>query len=342
MRCKSSLFKMLVIALAMLLSSSSIIASTILVRKDGTGDYLDLLPAISAAIEGDTIKVGPGQYSTCNEYVLYCGLHIISEEGPEVTSIYNYSSCCVSCGYAGSRAFRIADGSSDFTISGFTMHHHDFCQIDEGSGTYCGDWRFDVIEVNNSTGKISNNIFTQNIIGTYAIILEGASDVFVENNIFYSNIGGAIGVYQSSSATIRSNTIAECSYSSSSICMVDFGCHATIQCNIIINNDVGFGINSIETPTQQILISCNDVWNNTGGNYGGLLSDMTGYDGNISADPMFCGIGGSGNYYLQGDSPCACGNTSQVCYTCQIGCLPVNCSVAVEENSWSDIKSLYK
>jgi len=68
-------------------------------------------------------------------------------------------------------------------------------------------------------------------------------------------------------------------------------------------------------------VTCCDVYGNAGGNYGGSISNRTGIDGNISADPLFCDAAAS-NYGLQGISPCLPGNNS--CGV-QIGYLGQNC-----------------
>ncbi|MCP4546303.1 MAG: hypothetical protein GY835_07545 [bacterium] len=80
-----------------------------------------------------------------------------------------------------------------------------------------------------------------------------------------------------------------------------------------------------------------DVYGNTGGDFLGGMLDPTGVDGNISVDPQFCGEPGSGNLYLQSDSPC-CPETHGVL----IGCLGVNCgTVATETTSFSRLKSMF-
>ena len=87
---------------------------------------------------------------------------------------------------------------------------------------------------------------------------------------------------------------------------------------------------------------CNDLWNNTPpGNYAGM-PDLTGIDGTITADPLFYGAIGSGNYYLQAVSPCAAQNAPGFCNDERMGCYPVGCEVGTEEESWGKTKSLFK
>jgi len=327
MRYKSALLVLLVVTAATLWSSSVGFTATLIVRLDGTGGYTTLLSAIMGASEGDTILVGPGTHDVCHGYRLSKGLHIISEEGARAT-ILNSDYCCnVSCIDFGSWGFWIYNIPTSFTIKGFTLRNF-----------YCDEinWSGFAIKVLDSDGYIADNIIYDTDYQKFAVIIEGDSHIKIERNLIH-NCYGAIWSSSSDGVSIRHNTIVD-NYWQIYITGTPSG--VTLWYNIVANGNRP-GIYSDATYMSHY-IRCNDVWNNYVSNYGGLLPDMTGYDGNISADPLFCGIPGSGNFYLQGDSPCACGVVSEFCYLCPIGCLPVNCSVAVEENSWSDIKSLYK
>lgn len=64
---------------------------------------------------------------------------------------------------------------------------------------------------------------------------------------------------------------------------------------------------------------------------------------NFSLDPQFCGVPGSGNYFLQSTSPCAPGNNPFGPATFVIGPLPVGCgTVPAAERTWGSIKALYR
>jgi hypothetical protein len=116
------------------------------------------------------------------------------------------------------------------------------------------------------------------------------------------------------------------------------GAEYAIRNNIITRADYGIAGDGLNPPT----LECNDVFGSSENLYSGI-PDPTGTNGNISADPEYCGIDDSGNYYLQSDSPCAPGNHPNG-YECGlIGSLPVNCGkVGVERKSWGTIKSLYR
>lgn len=49
--------------LILLAAMSTAEAATITVRRDGTGNYLTIQPALDAAAEGDTVSIGPGEYT---------------------------------------------------------------------------------------------------------------------------------------------------------------------------------------------------------------------------------------------------------------------------------------
>jgi parallel beta-helix repeat protein len=87
-----------------------------------------------------------------------------------------------------------------------------------------------------------------------------------------------------------------------------------------------------------LVLECNDVWGNSGGNYIGL-SDPTGTDGNISENPVFCDPVG-GDFALGSDSPCApdvnpaCGLIG----VSAVGCGPTPTSTI----SWGGMKALFR
>jgi hypothetical protein len=64
---------------------------------------------------------------------------------------------------------------------------------------------------------------------------------------------------------------------------------------------------------------------------------------NFSLDPQFCGVPGSGNYFLQSTSPCAPWNHPLGASPILIGPLPVGCgAVSAKERTWGGVKALYR
>jgi hypothetical protein len=83
-------------------------------------------------------------------------------------------------------------------------------------------------------------------------------------------------------------------------------------------------------------LACNDLYGNAGGD--ALCGSDLG--NNASSDPEFCGIPGSGNFYLQSDSPCTAANSA--CGV-QVGALGELCgTVDSKTRTWGAIKDIFK
>ena len=289
--------------------------------------YAEIQAAIDASSSGDTILVGSGTYSIVGGYLVNKPLHIISEFGPDSTIIANSPPNCVGCPQTGSNGFMVSSLNGRFTIKGFTMMNH----VEGMETVHSGGWGVYVFK---ASGTISNNVFRDN--ESAGVELPLGSSVIVENNLFTGNQVG-ISIWNGGSGDIRFNTIV----GSTGYAQIHFGMagtHATVNNNIIVNCSGG-GIHSDGLGSYQI--SCNDVWNNAGGNYNGTLPDQTGINGNISLDPLFCGVAGSGNFHLQSGSPCAPQNVPGACSGQGMGCYPATCTIAVKQQSWGSIKSLF-
>ena len=73
-------------------------------------------------------------------------------------------------------------------------------------------------------------------------------------------------------------------------------------------------------PNDSFLLSCCDLYGNTGGDWTGCVAGQYGQNRNISADPLFCAL--PTDLTLESTSPCAPGNSGG-CF--QIGAWPVGC-----------------
>jgi hypothetical protein len=178
-----------------------------------------------------------------------------------------------------------------------------------------------------STLTIADNIFIGNSAGSGGGVYNWFGSPTITGNVFAGNsasmAGGGI-CSESGSPTIRNCTLSEndgpttwqdlkggagifLSYSD-----------AVIENTIIAYSTQGSGIMCVTSsfPT----ITCSNIYGNAGGD---TLCGIDG-GGNFSADPLFCGVLGSGNYYVQSASPCAPANN-----TCGvlIGALGVRCDV---------------
>jgi hypothetical protein len=159
---------------------------------------------------------------------------------------------------------------------------------------------------NGSSPIITGNLITGNTTDSQllsgALSFSNASSPVITNNVICGNTGyGAIVLSLPTGNTPRviNNTIAN-NRGSGIVCSY-FNSGTIIENNIIANNSqFGFYCGNGDAPQM----SYNDIWNNTLGNYGGgVLTDQTGTNGNISTDPLFVNSGAN-DYHLQSHSPC--------------------------------------
>ena len=325
-----------VMCLLILGASGAAEGATLLVRQDGTGDYTLIRPGISAAMNGDTVLVGPGEYYEPTIEIRK-PVHLISEEGPIVTTIRMYSGWGMEC----VTVVYISDVTDPCTVEGFTIRGARDGYADAGGG----------ISILRSKATIRNNIITDNWCSTGGgIYCSGDVPAVIEYNLITLNeavTGGGITIY-SGSHIIRNNTIVYnwASITDGGIRLYAEGIAGTIIANNIIakNESASSGIGGVGgfITEADIEFTCNDVWNNTPRNYQDSLQVMTGREGNISVDPLFCGEWQSGNYYLQAASPCTGPWCVDSCGVPYIGCYPVNCTTAAAERSWGGIKGLLR
>jgi predicted outer membrane repeat protein len=77
--------------------------------------------------------------------------------------------------------------------------------------------------------------------------------------------------------------------------------------------------------TSALEISCTNIHGNAGGDWVGNIADLAGVNGNLSANPLFCGDQNPEEpFSIAGESPCAPDNNPDCGL---IGALPVGCSV---------------
>jgi parallel beta-helix repeat protein len=321
-----------IILTLLIVVSNAAMAATLMVPSQ----YATIQNAINASSNGDTILVSPGTYRyEVGIRIIGKSVHIVSEGGPKVTSIANYSAPPE--GESGSYAFDIESTPGPLTISGFTMWGHS--EGDMGANDF-------TIMVENSNAKITGNIFFGN--QPYRVIeVAGSSSPIIEYNLFYANNATSIDIGDGASPTIENNTFSGNVFYED-IRISGSNCHPIIRNNVIVNHArycsppgpycYSYGVYA-SSPPGNIVFECNDVWNNGDANYGGTLADQTATNGNISADPLFCGALGSGNFYLQSGSPCAEQNAPSACSGQRMGCYPTKCTVGVKEQSWGSIKS---
>lgn len=200
-------------------------------------------------------------------------------------------------------------GASSPTVRGCTFHANNADL--QGGGMIC---------VDGSAAGIQYCIFSDNISGFYGGGLECDynSGATVTNCTFAGNraaSGGAISCWHASPA-IENTIIAYTKEGGSIYC------------------------DEAATPT----LSCCDIYANVGGDFIGCIADKEGIDGNFSACPSFCHVGG-GDFFLCDESPCMPGQ-HPTGYACGlVGALDMGCScgpTATVSTRWGSIKSLYR
>jgi len=250
-----------------------------------------IVDGVTAAQDGDTILVAPGQY---NESVVVDGkgVFILSSHGPEVTYLTT----------AESKALRFdRDGEPDIyclhfrniyskraEFSGFTISYNEHPCAGTVIISHCDSMRF------------SNNIVCHNFVvpGSWAqIVYANQSGGEIVGNVFYHNDGTAAAVAPFPGAgqeiVVARNTIH--GNNGGILCGLtpeDTADHwVRVSNNCITNSGLGVYGHFKE-------IGCNNVWNNTF-NYGGGEPGAT----DISEDPLYCDTA-RGNFSLELESPC--------------------------------------
>jgi len=245
--------------------------------------YDEIQEGIANVDPGGTVYVAAGTY--IETILLVDGVDVLGA-GADVTTIDG----------SGLDSVVSANGvGSGTTFDGFTVTEG---RAGVGGGMY----------LSASSLTVTNCIFTDNSafnMGGGMYIL-GNSSPTVANCIFEGNTvasfnGGGICCWSSASPTFTNNTIVN------NTANINGGgayvlSAATITNNIIVGNTAtdGGGIyaEAGATPT----IDYNDVWNNTGGNYGGTATAGF-YD--ISANPEFVDEV-AGDYHLDSTVPSLC------------------------------------
>jgi len=223
--------------------------------------------------------------------------------------------------HAECRIFRnyIAQNQTRFNRQGGGIYCYNWANVDIVENEICHNWSTTggALYAWKATGTISRN----HIWGNSSSVMGGAialhpsytepfSIMTIVNNLIEGNKtggrGGGILIMQGITNIINNTITANISTptptdpNTGAGIALEAGAYAQIRNNIIADNLGGSGIHVKSTSPPNLLVDpniiSNDVWNNEGGNYTGINYagepiDRTGFEGNISADPCFAGLG---------------------------------------------------
>jgi hypothetical protein len=348
---------------SLLLLAGPAASDTILIQADGSGDYPTIQEGLDNTQSNDVVLLGPGTYTGPGNRNLHLTFGVANVT---ITSQAGAASTIMDCQNASNWMSSFSSFTEDTTISGLTIRNADTAiEVPAGTDVFTITVEDCILE-NNTQGfsyssgypvTIRNNVFRDHNNGGNdgsALTIYSSTGALVENNVFESNSGGLGGAaFLPDGSIIRGNVFAN---NTASVHGGAFwgGNGSTIDHNTFVGNDAALGSGAFyasnATITHNIIafspnsaamvcsggtVSCNNVYGNAGGD--ALCQD----DGdNISVDPGFCGVLGSGNFSLQSTS--ACTATNSPCGQL-IGALDVGCgTVSVERSSWSLIKDIYR
>ncbi len=312
-------------------------------------DQPTIQAGIDTALDGDSVIIACGTYFEY-DINMKSGVTLISETG--------LADCVTINAQQQGKVFFCQDLSASTRIAGVTITGGQATL--GGGGMYC----------NNAFHEIDNCLFVGNQANTGAgLHSTNSSDLTITNCSFDGNVanstGGGIWVTQYCTTTLTNCTftrneavqagglgshslsfanLSNCTFMDNSGSFQGGGIW-TWYANVTVDNCIIAGSTAGEAfflGGTTLSISCTDIHGNAGGDWIGDIAAMVDIDGNFSADPQFCGITGSGNIYLQSDSPCAPGNHPVGAACDLIGAMPVICAgTATDAITWSRLKSLY-
>ena len=299
------------------------------------GEFLTIQEALDVAVDGDTVLVAPGFYRGQGNKGLNPNgkaVVVISEQGPTTTFI--------DCEGSG-RGFLFASGETPATVvSGFTIMGgmepvgggvaciggsptlHDLVIAgnhaqSQGGGLVCifaSPVLVDVSLQSNHSDDDGGGIYCQS--GSAPQM----SGVLVHDNNAADDGGGIYcseGGLDMTACTVAFNTVG----GQGGGIMARNGAQVTLDACIVVFSSAGGGLWA--ESGAQVTPTCSDVFGNTDGDYRGDLIDLTGQDGNISLDPLFCDPQ-SRDLSLDADSPCLAANSG--CAT-DMGALGMGCDL---------------
>ncbi len=296
-------------------------------------EYATLQAAIDVAVPGDTVRVAPGTYTGTGNRNLSTGgknLVILSSGGPAVTVI--------DCQTAAPGFLFVSGETAATKLSGFTikngrhttgagilcigsaptlenlilMQNHG---LTDGGGLACISASPTAIDL-----VIHHNTAADDGAGLFCAA--GAAPSFQGCQLYdnsAANRGGALYCLASTPEFVASVLAFNSADNGGGAIWADQASLVTLTRSLAVFSFEGGGLEA--AGGAGFAASCSDVFGNAGGDWRGSAVDLSGQDGNFSANPLFCAPL-TRDFHLDADSPCAAANNS---CGLDIGPLPVGC-----------------
>jgi hypothetical protein len=252
-------------------------------------------------------NVDPGQGTICPEdYVIFL----------------NFNGCLLAHNTKGIRI----GGCSSLSVKNCTLEFNlDSVIVVDGYNINFDPWTPSVFRSNfrhNSGPAIQSTYGDLRVVectfvdNTAAVRGQEAQKLSISNTVITNNVQAidCSGLYE---LAISNSTIAH--NHSDGILLADGATNLNLSHSIVAANS-GAGIHLVEF-TGTVTAQCNNSFDNALGNWDPSLGDLTGVDGNFSADPLFCDPE-NGDLHIHNTSPCAPDNN--LCEAI-IGALGVGC-----------------
>ena len=318
--------------LFIVLCAPPVSSATWRIYADGSGDFPTIAAAVAAATTNDSILVYAGTYNEHDISVMK-RLYIVGVAGAESTIIDAQTS---------GRCFLFSASTSQILLAGFTMRRGTaaFDPVYNGFGGA-------IIARHLSNVKISDCVFSDNMANLGgAIAARDSSTVsirkcaFSDNNAYTDNlpgVGGAVHVSGANPPNYMLTVVIDSCLFVHNTAASDGGAIFLSFCDVWITNStmrenyaasgkgtIGLAYAGIALERSIVsssncygivawysllasTFSCNDFYANANGNYGGLISDQTGTNNNISANPLYCDP--PSDLHISTTSPCTAGNS---------------------------------
>lgn len=173
--------------------------------------------------------------------------------------------------------------------------------------------------------------FADNVAGdTGSFLCSYSGPAVIERNLFDNCAWSFFMSSSTPNVVLRGNTFVGC------------GLHLyeprggwIVEGNLVTGS--AYGIQVQGTLPAGVVVRCNDTWRNTQ-NWTNC-PDLTGLDGNISAEPLHCDPQ-NGDFHVASNSPCL--PASNACGV-QIGAFGQGCDITpIDPSTWGQIKAAYR